>query len=222
MTTAAPALTRTQRRKAQTRSHLLEAAAEVIAERGFAEAKVHDIAARADIGTGTFYNYFRSKDEIFEALITDTIAGLAAELDAARDDQMSPRDRLQTGWRAVLTYADANRARLLVFFGEGHGFHAFMQQAYETFAADYETELRDAIAAGDVRPCNTSLLSAAVVGLASQAVSWWLNHPDVAMETVVQEIATFEWHALRRTAEDPGSSAADGHAHLGPALPADL
>lgn len=198
---------RTERRKAQTRRHLLNAAADVMAERGFHEARVHDIAERADVGTGTFYNYFRSKDEIFEALIADTIAGLAAELDLARDEAMGARERLETGWRAVLRYADANRARLRVFFGEGQGFHAFMQQAYATFAADYERELQTAIRAGEVRACHTGLVSAAVVGLASQVVSWWLDHPETPLEEVAEEIATFEWNALRNPTSAEGSSA---------------
>ncbi len=196
---------RTERRKAHTRAQLLNAAAEVMAARGFHDAKVHEIAARADVGTGTFYNYFRTKDEIFEALIADTIAGLAEALEAARDEHMPTRERMRTGWRTVLEYAQGNRPRLRVFFGEGHGFHAFIQQAYEVFAADYQAELREAIRAGDVRPCDTGLLAAAIVGMASQVVSWWMDHPDVDLEHVVDEIATFEWHALEQTARGPAS-----------------
>lgn len=202
----AEAPSRTARRKAQTRALLLDAAAGVMSDVGYHDAKVQDIAARADVGTGTFYNYFGSKEEIFQALTADTIAGLAAHIERTRDDVTDPRERLYRGWRAVFEYADSHRDRLRVFFGEGQAFHAFMQQAYEVFAADIEAGLRDGIAAGVYRPANVELLAVASVGMASHLVQWWLEHPEVAVDDVVDEIAVFEWcgrtcrsHPMRRT-----------------------
>ena len=46
----------------------MEAAAAVFAERGFRAARVADVAERADIGKGTVYEYFRSKEDLFLAV----------------------------------------------------------------------------------------------------------------------------------------------------------
>lgn len=202
-----PEATRTDRRKAQTRAHLLEAAAHVMGERGFHDARVHEIAERADVGTGTFYNYFRSKDEIFEALTTDTMEGLAAHLDAARDDALDARERLWATWRAVFEYADRHRDRFRVFFGEGQAFHTFIQRSLETFAADIQEEMQTHVASGAYRPCNTHLLATAFVGMASHVVSWWLDHPDVSIDDAVDEICLFEWYGLSAAA----AAATDEH-----------
>lgn len=55
---------RVARRRRQTRARLLEAAHEVMAEAGVDAAKIKDITARADVGFGTFYNYFETKDDL--------------------------------------------------------------------------------------------------------------------------------------------------------------
>lgn len=54
-----------------TRRKLLSAAEIEIGEKGFHVASVSSITTRADVGQGTFYLYFHSKDEIFLTLIRD-------------------------------------------------------------------------------------------------------------------------------------------------------
>src|SRR5580765_1958669 len=58
---------RRQRRSAETRERLFRAALRLFAEKGFAETTVEDITNAADVGKGTFFNYFPSKDHILLA-----------------------------------------------------------------------------------------------------------------------------------------------------------
>lgn len=55
---------RVSKRRRATRARLLEAAYDVMIEAGADAAKIKDITDRADVGFGTFYNYFQTKDEI--------------------------------------------------------------------------------------------------------------------------------------------------------------
>lgn len=55
---------RVAKRRRATRARLLHAAFEVMAEVGVDAAKIKDITDRADVGFGTFYNYFETKDEL--------------------------------------------------------------------------------------------------------------------------------------------------------------
>ncbi|MGB7266068.1 MAG: TetR/AcrR family transcriptional regulator [Terracidiphilus sp.] len=55
---------RRQRRAAETRVRLFRCALELIAERGLANVTVEDITEAADVGKGTFFNYFASKDHV--------------------------------------------------------------------------------------------------------------------------------------------------------------
>ncbi len=53
----------------QTREALLQAAADVVGEKGFADASVTLITQKAGVGQGTFYNYFESRQEILDELM---------------------------------------------------------------------------------------------------------------------------------------------------------
>lgn len=55
---------RRERRAAETRVRLFRCALELIAERGLANVTVEDITEAADVGKGTFFNYFASKDHV--------------------------------------------------------------------------------------------------------------------------------------------------------------
>jgi AcrR family transcriptional regulator len=86
MSNAAEKPTKAWTRRKQARpGEILEAALTVFAEKGFAAARMEDIAARAGVTKGTIYLYFPSKEEVFKSLarlhVGDTLAQ-AAELAA--------------------------------------------------------------------------------------------------------------------------------------------
>ncbi|WP_406277927.1 TetR/AcrR family transcriptional regulator [Nocardia sp. NBC_00881] len=69
------------RKRDRTRRALLEAAAELFEARGYEETTVADIAAAADVGTRTFFNYFASKEELLfpesDDRVRDAVAAIA-------------------------------------------------------------------------------------------------------------------------------------------------
>jgi AcrR family transcriptional regulator len=60
-----------QRRKAETRQGLLDAAYQVFAQRGYAQATIDDIAAAGGVSKGAVYHHFASKEQLFRALLVD-------------------------------------------------------------------------------------------------------------------------------------------------------
>lgn len=75
---------RRQRRSADIRERLFRAALQLFAEKGFAEATVEDITEAADVGKGTFFNYFPSKDHILLAFGEMQLHKLEAAIETAR------------------------------------------------------------------------------------------------------------------------------------------
>ena len=57
--------------KLANRQAILEAARTVFGEMGFEAATVRDIIRRTNLSVGAFYNYYRSKEEVFDALADD-------------------------------------------------------------------------------------------------------------------------------------------------------
>jgi AcrR family transcriptional regulator len=84
-----------ERRRQQTRDHLLQAAAEVFAARGFHGASLDEVAAKAGFTKGAVYSNFKNKEELFLALLE---AIQQREMDALHTtieaSEIPPEDRL--------------------------------------------------------------------------------------------------------------------------------
>src|SRR5678816_4568183 len=87
--------TRWRRRKEARPSEILDAALEVFAAKGFAGARMDDIAARAGVTKGTIYLYFQNKEAVFKSLVRDSIGTtIETVLSAGANFEGSSRDFL--------------------------------------------------------------------------------------------------------------------------------
>jgi AcrR family transcriptional regulator len=77
-----PSRPRWRRRKDARPEEILAAALASFAERGFAATRLDDVAARAGISKGTLYLYFKSKEELFEAVVRATLVPNLERLEA--------------------------------------------------------------------------------------------------------------------------------------------
>ena len=75
---------RRQRRSTEIRERLFSASLSLFAQKGFAETTVEDITEAADVGKGTFFNYFPSKDHILLAFGEMQLLKLEAAIELAR------------------------------------------------------------------------------------------------------------------------------------------
>ncbi|HWG57768.1 MAG TPA: helix-turn-helix domain-containing protein [Candidatus Acidoferrales bacterium] len=80
---------RRERRRAETRERLYRAALHLFATRGFLKTTVEDITEAADVGKGTFFNYFPTKEHVLAAFGGERIAAVQQALDRARSTRGS-------------------------------------------------------------------------------------------------------------------------------------
>jgi len=85
------------RRRERTRASLLEGARRVIADKGFDAATISEITRAADVGFGSFYNHFRSKDELLRVLVTDAVDAHGRAIDALMADETDPARLVAAG-----------------------------------------------------------------------------------------------------------------------------
>lgn len=83
-------IVRWRRRKEARPQEILEAALSVFAEKGFAAARMDDIAIRARVSKGTIYLYFKSKEAVFRALVQETLARRVSDLALVVRDHRGP------------------------------------------------------------------------------------------------------------------------------------
>jgi AcrR family transcriptional regulator len=91
-----PVRGRRERRSAETRERLFRAALELFGRKGFAETTVEDITEAADVGKGTFFNYFPSKDHILLAFGEMQLAKLESAVAEVRHSGQPMREFLQS------------------------------------------------------------------------------------------------------------------------------
>ena len=98
-------MTRGARRRRETRARLLDAALRLMAERGMDAVAVNEITEAADVGFGSFYNHFESKEAIHRALTDLVFEEFADALDRALAGVSDPAEVIAASIRHTLERA---------------------------------------------------------------------------------------------------------------------
>ena len=106
---------RRERKKLLSRKAILDAAVAEFSSKGYKETSVADIMSAADLGIGTFYNYFQSKEEILIELLGRMVHDVDEELAAMRAVRSPAREQLAAGCRITAKFLDENRYVLPLF-----------------------------------------------------------------------------------------------------------
>ncbi len=86
---------RRERQKAETRKHLYRVALSVFAKRGLSASTVEEITKTAGVAKGTFFNHFRTKEEVFRVFIETQLANVAVAVEEARSARSDARTVLR-------------------------------------------------------------------------------------------------------------------------------
>lgn len=107
---SAKPLSRKERERSARRLEIVRAARSVFAEKGFEKATLEEIAERAELGKGTVYNYFDSKDILFAVAMDDLFNDVYRIAEAASQPTRSVRECFADYARQIIEYYHANYA----------------------------------------------------------------------------------------------------------------
>jgi AcrR family transcriptional regulator len=153
--------------KVQNREIILEAARQVFAELGFGATTVRDIIRATPLASGTFYNYFKSKEEVFQAIRDDVALAIRPRL---RDERLKAK--------TVEEFISGTFRTFMEFVAEDNVSVRTIRHSADTTRVRVDTpeivagfeEMREdiekAIAQGVFPPVDASFLMAAIVGVA--------------------------------------------------------
>lgn len=171
-----------ERTKVANRQAILAAARRVFAQLGYDGATVRDIIRGTDLASGTFYNYFRSKEEVFEALADDGARRFRPILRTAREQAHTFEQYLRGALGAYFQFLleensdegrpiDERRPHVRTDTPE-------MMAVYQ----EVRIGLEDAIARGSVPPVDADYLACSCIGIAQEVGAAMLRRPqhDVA------------------------------------------
>jgi AcrR family transcriptional regulator len=110
------------RRREATRTKLIDAAKALFARQGIDNTRIQEITDEADVGFGSFYNHFESKEAIVESVLADTLADQAEAIDAVTAELDDPAETISAAHRSFVRRArsDPDWAWLLLRLDISH------------------------------------------------------------------------------------------------------
>ena len=102
-------LTRGHKKKARTRQQLLDAALRIYARKGAGELALNELAEEAGVSNGTVYNYFRTREEVLEAVGLELAVQLSHHVAVVSEGVTRGAERTAIGVRTFLRRASADR-----------------------------------------------------------------------------------------------------------------
>lgn len=163
---------------------ILDAAIEVIAESGYFQARVTDIAARAGVADGTIYLYFKNKEQVLMAAIDSAFAAFLKRARAELSHGQGPRERLRRLAQLHLETLGANRSLAIVFQTELRQSAKFLGQFSHQRLIEYfdliRAEVREGQRAGVFRrELSDKIVANCFFGALDEMVtSWVLSEHD--------------------------------------------
>ncbi|WPD23861.1 MAG: TetR/AcrR family transcriptional regulator [Candidatus Electrothrix aestuarii] len=129
-------LTRREREKQRQRRDMLDAAMKLFAEKGYHNASMQEIAEHAEFAVGTLYKFFKNKEDMYKALVTEQAdrfhVSLSAALASSEDEIEQLRSYIQTKGEVFMS----NESFIRLYFAETRG-------ASFNIKAGLDSELRD-------------------------------------------------------------------------------
>jgi AcrR family transcriptional regulator len=185
-----------ERAKLERRRQILAAAKQVFAEAGYHGASINAIIERAQIARGTFYLYFESKSAVFDSILDQALADLRSRIHRIEvDDPKAPPPQVQLREQVIATleYVVSDRPLAMLLLSAGHTPDAEAAERLDQFFADMRDLLRRALETGMeiglVRPCQSELAAAAMLGMIRGVIELLVRQgADAKVDDVVAEM----------------------------------
>ena len=185
---------------------LLNAAAEEFGEKGFHDAAISQITARAGVATGSFYVYFDSKEAIFQALVRDLsgqVKDFVGPSIAAAPNQLAAE---QAGQLAYLNFVRQHKEIYRIIDESEFVDPAAYREHYTNSAARIAARLEAAAQRGEISGGDSEVRAWAIIGMNVFLGLRFGVWGDEAPEAVVQEAGRLLAHGLstpRANGEEP-------------------
>jgi AcrR family transcriptional regulator len=150
------------------KQQLLDRAAELFAERGYAETRVIDIVHAAGVAKGLFYWYFDNKEALFEELAESIRLSLRRTQRVVLDPADPPLRNLRRGTEASVVFMAEHAHFFSLLEVEGRTFTHVLKRGTEQHVGDVLAIIRAGQADGTIRDEDPKLLAVGVVGTVGQ------------------------------------------------------
>jgi AcrR family transcriptional regulator len=111
-------LSRKEKERLFKRAAIMDAAVSIFAKKGYRDTTLDEIAITSEFGKGTIYNYFKSKEDIYSAIIDDVSANLYDIVQQADSVTKSSKDFFKMHAKLVFQYCVGKRDAFIIYIRE--------------------------------------------------------------------------------------------------------
>jgi AcrR family transcriptional regulator len=186
------------RRKRETRARLLDAALRLMAEKGMEGVAINEITEAADVGFGSFYNHFESKEAIYATLVENVFEEFANMLDRLAGGVSDPAEVISVSVRHTVMRARVDPVWGRFLIREGFSARAFSRGLGQRLLRD----IGNGIAAKRFVVADPFIGFLSVGGTVLSAIAAELNYvaPGAPAAGVLKELGFSGEHFPERTA----------------------
>lgn len=180
---------------------ILEAASKSFALFGYKATTMEQVAKIAGVGKGTIYTFFSTKEELFDAIMTDVIQEMKRIGDAAILEDKTFFEKLQRGLGEILRFR-SNHELLIKLSHEINEMGTPMAQEgmkkVESAIIKYlEKNIQNAVDQGELRPCDPEIAAFVMMKLYVLFVyDWDRNHEPLSEEKISDLFRVFLFEGL--------------------------
>src|SRR3990170_4388607 len=197
---------RLDRRRRRNRELLLRAARRLMAQRGFEGTTIADVTAAADLGFGTFYLYFESKEDILKVILDEGFSSMLKRLQNPRADGLPAWEALRFLTDQFVRTARENADLFLIVFRHGPDRLRPIRSFGDAFTRRLQALLERGTREGAMRPVPTALVARALSGLYIQALLWRDGEGPRPADEIVDILLPLVHHGLAAEGEGKGAA----------------
>lgn len=172
------------------RQQILEAAKTLFAEKGFEATNVRDIINESNLSPGTFYNYFQSKEEIFEVLTDEIIKEVRAQIQASYKNVKMDRAEINKALRQFFQIFLGN-PRLMKFLSRNQSYLRELRSKgrFDDMLKDLEKALDDGVKNGMIPQVPVKIVAIAIFGAVFEIIATMVITPNFAVDKAIETLS---------------------------------
>jgi TetR/AcrR family transcriptional regulator len=183
---------------------ILEAATRSFSLFGYKATTMEQVAKLANVGKGTIYTFFKTKEELFDAIITTLIADIREAVESVLNDSASLQENVNRVLVKVHEFRGTHQLTIKLIQEEREmGTQTVieaMQRVEQSIIQYMKGIIQKSIDQGEIKPCDPEITAFLMLKMYfSLTIDWQKNHPPLEQEKISR---LFELYLLNGLAKN--------------------
>lgn len=183
------------------RREIMQAAQQSFSLFGYKATTMDHVAKASNVAKGTIYNFFKNKEELFQAVIADLLQEMKEKAEMVMDENLPLKNNVHAALIELLEYRKSHQLTVkLVYEAKDKGTPAAreaLDHIEELILSYLKEKIIKAIEKGDIRPCDPEITAFMMLKLYRAFIlDWEERHEPLAKEEMFQLFEEYVFKGL--------------------------